>query len=217
MPILREVMHLADKNRPVMEVRAFASEVRASPLEDGSAGLRFEGYAALFNSWSQDLGGFREQIAPGAFAKSLPADDIRALMNHDPNYVLGRNRSGTLVLAEDDRGLHFDVRAPDTQWARDLAESVKRGDINQCSFGFLAIRDDWRTADGLDERTLQEVRLFDVSIVTYPAYPETNAGIRTCAEVLAEHRAAVPTVAPVRIRLMRAQLDLKKKEMEIHE
>lgn len=210
-------MHLADKNRPVMEVRAFASEVRASPLEDGSAGLRFEGYAALFNSWSQDLGGFREQIAPGAFAKSLPADDIRALMNHDPNYVLGRNRSGTLVLAEDDRGLHFDVRAPDTQWARDLAESVKRGDIDQCSFGFQAVRDDWRTADGIDERTLMEVRLFDVSIVTYPAYPETSANVRSCADVLAEHREAAPAGSPARVKVMREQINLKMKEMGIHE
>lgn len=91
-------MRLAGNEKPVMEVRAFKSEVRASPAEDGSGALRFEGYAALFNSWSQDLGGFREQIAPGAFTKALTADDVRALMNHDPNYVLGRNRSGTLVL-----------------------------------------------------------------------------------------------------------------------
>ena len=210
-------MRLAGKNRPVMEVRAFASEVRASPLDDGSGALRFEGYAALFNSWSQDLGGFREQIAPGAFTKSLTADDVRALMNHDPNYVLGRNRSGTLVLTEDERGLRFELTAPDTQWARDLAESVKRGDIDQCSFGFQTVRDDWRTADGIDERTLLEVRLFDVSIVTYPAYPETSANVRSCADVLAEHRAAAPAGSPARIRLMRMNLDLKKKEMGIHE
>jgi hypothetical protein len=210
-------MRLAGKVKPFMEVRAFSTEVRASPAEDGSGALRFEGYAALFNSWSQDLGGFREQIAPGAFAKSLLADDVRALMNHDKNYVLGRNRSGTLVLAEDDRGLRFEVTAPNTQWARDLAESVKRGDINQCSFGFQAVRDDWRRADGIDERTLLEVRLFDVSIVTYPAYLDTNANVRSCADVLEEHRAAAPAGAPARIRLMRMNLDLKKKEMGIHE
>lgn len=204
---------MAEKRRK--EVRAFASEVRASPADGDAGGLRFEGYAALFNSWSQDLGGFREQIAPGAFSKALLADDVRALMNHDPNYVLGRNRSGTLTLQEDERGLHFDVRAPDAQWARDLYESVKRGDINQCSFGFMAIRDEWRTVDGMDERILQEVRLFDVSIVTYPAYESTSADVRSCAEVLAEHRAV--HAAPARIRLMRMKLDLKEKETRIHE
>jgi len=210
-------MRLTGQRKPVKEVRAFSTEVRASPAEDGSDALRFEGYAALFNSWSEDLGGFREQIAPGAFAKSLPADDVRALMNHDPNYVLGRNRSGTLVLTEDDRALRFAVTAPDTQWARDLYESVKRGDINQCSFGFQAIRDDWRTADGIDERTLLEVRLFDVSIVTYPAYPDTSANVRSCAEVFDEHRKAAPTGASARVRLMREQLNLKMKEMDYHE
>jgi uncharacterized protein len=208
-------MHLA-VNKLAMEVRAFASEVRASPIEDGSGGLRFVGYAALFNSWSQDLGGFREQIAPGAFTKSLPADDVRALMNHDPNYVLGRNRSGTLVLTEDERGLRFEVNAPDAQWARDLHESVKRGDIDQCSFGFRTIRDDWRMADGIDERTLMEVRLIDVSIVTYPAYPETTAAVRSCAEILAEHRAA-PAGSPARVKVMREMLNLKMKEMGSHE
>lgn len=210
-----EVMRLAGKVKSFMEVRAFATEVRASPLADGS--LRFEGYAALFNSWSQDLGGFREQIAPGAFTKALTADDVRALLNHDKNYVLGRNRSGTLVLTEDERGLHFEVTAPNTQWARDLAESVRRGDINQCSFGFQAVRDDWRTADGIDERTLMEVRLFDVSIVTYPAYLETSANVRSCADVLAEHRAAAPAGSPARIKVMREQINLKMKELGIHE
>ena len=210
-------MRLAGKVKPFMEVRAFATEVRASPVEDGSGALRFEGYAALFNSWSQDLGGFREQIAPGAFMKALTADDIRALLNHDKNYVLGRNRSGTLVLTEDERGLRFEVTAPNTQWARDLAESVRRGDIDQCSFGFQTVRDDWRTADGIDERTLLEVRLFDVSIVTYPAYLDTSANVRSCAEVFAERRSTAPAGSPARIRTMRMKLDLKEKEMDTHD
>ena len=75
---------------------------------------------------------------------------------------------------------------------------------------------DWRTADGIDERTLMEVRLFDVSIVTYPAYPETSANVRSCAEVFAEHREAAPAGSPARIRLMRMKLDLKEKEMDTH-
>lgn len=204
---------MAGKTRPVMEVRAFATEVRASPVENGSGALQFEGYAALFNSWSRDLGGFRERIAPGAFAKALTTDDVRALLNHDKNYVLGRNRAGTLVLTEDERGLRFEVTAPNTGWARDLAESVKRGDINQCSFGFQTVRDDWRTTEGIDERTLLEVRLFDVSIVTYPAYEATRADVRSCDEVFREH--CLHTGIPgAKARNLRRKLDLKIKEME---
>lgn len=169
------------------EVRMHAGEVRASPADMENGELRFDGYAAMFNSWSQNLGGFREQIAPGAFSKAIVSDDVRALYNHDPNYVLGRNKAGTLTLSEDDKGLHFDVRAPDTGWARDLHESVKRGDVNQCSFGFEVIEDDWRTVNGLDERTLKEVRLFDVSIVTYPAYEATSANARSAQDVYSEH------------------------------
>ena len=185
-------MNLTAKKKPIMEVRAFATEVRASPVEDGSGALRFEGYAALFNSWSQDLGGFREQIAPGAFAKSLPADDVRALMNHDKNYVLGRNRSGTLVLTEDERGLRFEVNGAQYAMGARSGRERKARRHRPVQLCFKTVRDDWRTADGIDERTLLEVRLFDVSIVTYPAYPETSASVRSCADVIEEHRAAAP-------------------------
>lgn len=199
------------------EVRTLVAEIRAAdPSEDGV--LRFAGYAADFNVLSPDLGGFREQIAPGAFAGSLVADDIRALFNHDPNYVLGRNRAGTLRLSEDERGLHFDLDAPDAQWARDLHQSVKRGDVNQCSFAFEAIRDQWRTVEGRDERTLLEAKLYDVSIVTYPAYPSTAVAARSAADVYADHArdvAAERTGALGRIENMRAKLALKEKEFMV--
>ena len=94
---------------PLREVRAYSSEVRASPTAEGE--IRFTGHAALFNAWSEDLGGFREQVAPGAFTKAIQMDDVRALLNHNADYVLGRNRAGTLTLSEDDQGLHFDVLA----------------------------------------------------------------------------------------------------------
>lgn len=124
---------------PKHEIRTAAVELRAIEPPEGGGELRFDGYAAEFNTFSPDLGGFRERIAPGAFAGSLTADDIRCLFNHDSNYVLGRNRSGTLRLTEDERGLHFDVNAPDAQWARDLHKSVQRGDVTQCSFAFDVI------------------------------------------------------------------------------
>ncbi|NCB35628.1 MAG: HK97 family phage prohead protease [Clostridia bacterium] len=197
------------KKAPLREVRAYSSEVRASPVPEDGGGLHFTGYAAMFNVWSEDLGGFRERIAPGAFAQAIQIDDIRALHNHNPDYVLGRNRSGTLILQEDNKGLHFDVMAPNAQWARDLHMSVERGDVNQCSFSFRVIRDEWRTVDGQDERTLLEVRLFDVSIVTYPAYEATEASARDAFS--AHKESLVPRQSGVNAIYSR-KLDLKEKE-----
>ncbi len=106
------------------EIRTLRAEVRASPGTGGE--MRFEGYAARFNSPSEDLGGFIEDIAPGAFAEAV-SGDVRALFNHDPNHVLGRTSAGTLTLCEDGDGLRFEISAPDTGWARDLYTSVQRG------------------------------------------------------------------------------------------
>lgn len=169
-------------NRTNLEIRTYCREVRAAPAAENGE-LRFEGYAAVFNSFSEDLGGFREMILPGAFSNGMN-DDVRCLLNHDPNYVLGRNKAGTLKLEQDERGLKFEVTAPDTAWARDLYKSVQRGDIDQCSFGFSVMPDGetWRRTPTGDERILSDLRLYDVSIVTYPAYPDTTAGVRSAAE-----------------------------------
>ena len=131
-----------------------------------------EGYASVFESWSEELGGnspFRERVVKGAFEETIQKDDIRALFNHDPNYVLGRNVAGTLTLEEDDKGLKVRIIPPDTQWARDLLVSIKRGDITQMSFGFTVILDRWSYEDNIDVRELLKVKLFDVSPVTFPA------------------------------------------------
>ena len=161
------------RNFPVEELRAVESD----------DGLRhIVGYAAVFNSLSEDLGYFREKIDPGAFTETIVNDDIRVLKNHNPDYVLGRNRSGTLKLFEDQRGLKIDVVPPDAQWARDYMMSIDRGDINQMSFGFETLADRWETVDGGEVRTLMKVRLFDVSPVTFPAYPDTEVGLRSLEE-----------------------------------
>lgn len=165
-----------------MEVRELRTlplmELRVQRTDDVSV---IEGHAAVFDKWSETLGGifpFKEKVKRGAFMDSLDKDDIRALFNHDPNYVLGRNKSGTLELREDAEGLLVRITPPNTQWARDLQVSIERGDINQMSFGFTVEEDEWRSEDGYDVRELRKVKLYDVSPVTYPAYTATDVGVR---------------------------------------
>lgn len=153
------------------------------PVSENDTGQQvIEGYASVFDSWSQELGGefpFREKVMKGAFIESIQNDDIRALFNHDPNYILGRNKAGTLTLEEDEKGLKVRIVLPDTQYARDLLVSIKRGDITQMSFGFSVIIDKWDVSDGLDIRELHKVKLYDVSPVTFPAYEQTDVGVRS--------------------------------------
>lgn len=154
-------------------------------INESDGGTCIEGHAAVFDSWSETLGGifpFKEKVRKGAFAESIGKDDIRALFNHDPNYVLGRNRAGTLELVEDDVGLRVRITPPDTSWARDIATSIRRGDISQMSIGFVVEDDEWSSKDGIDTRELKKVRLFDVSPVTFPAYTATDVGVRAMQE-----------------------------------
>lgn len=174
----------------------YKKEIRTLPIVElrvSSAGEEnfIEGHAAVFDSWSETLGGifpFKEKVKRGAFSNSLEKDDIRALFNHDPNYVLGRNKAGTLQLKEDERGLFVKIFPPDTAWAKDLRTSISRGDINQMSFGFTVEDDEWRYEDGYDVRELRKVKLFDVSPVTFPAYTATDVGVRAM-ESYQEYRA----------------------------
>ena len=165
-----------------IERRTFVVEGIKFETRDGSKLPVIRGHAAVFNTLSLDLGGFREQIKPGAFKEAIETDDVRALFNHDPNYPLGRNKSGTLRLTEDERGLAIELDPADTQYARDLVTSMERGDITQMSFGFSVKPggQDWAEGeDGMTIRTLTNLRLYDVSPVTYPAYPQTDVGIAT--------------------------------------
>lgn len=162
-----------------IERRVFSmQEFRVKKTDDGKRTI--VGYPAMFNKRSEPIFGmFYEQIAPGAFAETLAKDDIRALFNHDPNLVLGRNIAKTLRLKEDETGLDMEIDAPDTQVARDLIVSIDRGDVTQGSFSFQRLDDDWNeTFNGLPVRTLHRVKLFDVSPVTFPAYPDTEVGAR---------------------------------------
>ena len=164
-------------------MRTLRAQIRAAG--DEGALMRLQGHAATFNSYSQDLGGFKERILPGAFATCLAQRaDVRFLQNHDPNFVMGRTRSNTLRLREDSEGLAFEVILPDTQQARDLYKTIKRGDMDQCSFAFTVDEDGDSWSEEEDERgkkfiarTLKRVNLFDVSAVTYPAYQATSVSV----------------------------------------
>lgn len=199
----------------VIERRAFSLDDIA--IEDAE-NLRIIGYAAVFDSLSEDLGGFRELIRYGAFADSLKTSDIRALWNHNPDYVLGRNRSGTLKLAEDEKGLRIEIDPPNTQWAKDLMEVMKRGDVNQMSFGFRTIDDRWSSQNGNTLRELLKVELYDVSPVTFPAYPQTEVGVRTAQDVYKSYLASIQANGgtwrnQARVSILKRKLELIEKEM----
>ena len=174
--------------KKVKETRVFQFEkLNVEERADG-LGPKITGYAAVFDKWSEDLGGFKEKIRAGAFKKAIGKSDVRGLFNHDSNYVLGRQSNGTLTIKEDKNGLWMEIDPPDTQIIRDLVLApIKRGDIKEQSFAFVIAEggDEWKNLHGEkpDEpatRTITEVdELFDVSPVTYPAYPDTSVALRS--------------------------------------
>jgi uncharacterized protein len=142
-------------------------------IREESDGMHFTGYAALFDSPSEPLP-FTERIVKGAFKRSLrQRNDIKFLWNHDSGEILGSTRAGTLNLSEDDRGLKVEGMLPNTSRGRDVAELLRRGDVDAMSFGFSVPQggDTWSN-DG-SERTLKSVRLHEVSVVAWPAYTAT--------------------------------------------
>ncbi|HHR6043624.1 TPA: HK97 family phage prohead protease [Providencia alcalifaciens] len=164
------------------ETRCYMGEVRAELGEENQA-THIIGLGSVFDSRSELMYGFKEIIKPGAFDDVLN-DDVRGLFNHDPNYILGRTAAGTLSLSVNERGLVYDITAPDTQTIRDLVLApMQRGDINQSSFAFRIARDgeDWYQDDeGVIIREIHKFsRLFDVSPVTYPAYQDAGAAVRS--------------------------------------
>jgi HK97 family phage prohead protease len=141
-------------------------------IRETADGMLFEGYASVFNSRSENLGGFTEFVAPGAFTRSLKSrNDVKLLWNHDAGQVLGSTRAKTMTLVEDERGLKVSATLPNTSLGRDTAELIRTGIIDSMSFGFNVIKDSWN-AEG-NERTLHSVRLFEVSVVAFPAYAAT--------------------------------------------
>ncbi len=150
----------------------------------GTMGLdagKLVGYASVFGPLSEDLGGFRERIAPEAFNRTLKGkSDVRALVNHDTTMVLGRRQNDTLKLSVDSTGLKVTIDPPSTSYAADLMELVKRGDVSQMSFGFIVMPggESWGVEEGTKIRTVSDLELLEVSVVSIPAYPDTTVAVR---------------------------------------
>lgn len=187
---------------PDRERRGCNGTVEIRAAEDGSGTIK--GIAAVVNQETViggGLFGFREKIAPGAFDDAVKNDDVRALFNHDPNMLLGRTASGTLRLSVTKSGLAYEVDLPDTRAAQDVRALIQRGDVNGSSFGFTVEDDDWDETDvkkgQLPLRTIRKVSLFDVSPVTYPAYPQTSVSARSKAQTISEADAAAKAASEV--------------------
>mgnify|MGYP000996659926 CR=1 FL=1 len=173
-------------SRETRQTRSLKTELKTRA--EGEGDLIIEGYFAVFNRETELWPGAFEEIAPGAFDNTL-SNDIRALINHETRLVLGRNKSGTLELRADSYGLWGRIKInPNDTDAMNLYERVKRGDVDQCSFGFNIVREDteWRD-DGSVKWTIREVDLHEVSVVTFPAYEDT--GVQARRKQVEEHRA----------------------------
>jgi HK97 family phage prohead protease len=161
-----------------MNKRDFKTQFKVTREEVNPDELIIEGYFALYEQETELFEGSYEIISRGAFDKTLN-NDIRALWNHNTQYVLGRNKSGTLEVKADDKGLFATVRLPKTQYAKDLYELVQRGDVDQCSFGFNILGEDLEElASGGYRWRINEIDLHEVSVVTFPAYENTTVSAR---------------------------------------
>jgi len=156
-------------------------ELRAAPK--GGKMPTIIGYAAVYDSWSEDLGGFREIIRPGAFTKVLKSrSDVRAFRGHDPERVLGRTPD-TLKLSEDKRGLRIEITPPDTELGRETVELIRRGDVDGMSFAFRVDGEGASWNEDFSEHVIREVAdLVEVSVVSFPAYKATVADVTRSAQ-----------------------------------
>jgi HK97 family phage prohead protease len=192
------------------ETRNFDADFELRAEGDG---MTFVGYAAKFNSPSEDLGGFVETIEPGAFRRSLRSrNDVKLLVNHDTGRVLASTRSGTMKLYEDEVGLRVEASLPNTSDGRDMAELLRRGDLNKMSFGFSVIKDSWNQE--MTQRTLKSVRLFETSIVAFPAYAATEAMVRSLDKVATRAQVDADALADAVLKLEEGS-DLSDTEAEL--
>lgn len=170
-----------------MKVEAFGKIMYGAEIRKANAETKqtsAKGYAAVFNS-EYETEWMIEVIKPGAFARALrERHDVRSLVDHDPTLILGRTKSNTLRLSEDDKGLVSETDFPNTTYAADMVEKMSRGDVDGMSFGFIPTSETWGVKNGKLFREIFDVELFDTSIVTYPAFQSTSVNLRSRAEIL---------------------------------
>ena len=194
-----------------IEKRIFGIEFRQ---QNGSVNQKIIGMAACFNIRSATLRTidgqeFQEELALGAFKDALTQNDCRSLINHNPDKILGRSSAGTLLLQETENGLAFEIDPPDTSYARDLKISMARKDVKECSFAFSVAPggDSWTRDEKtkMPIRTIRQIgKLYDVSVVTYPAYDSTQCSLRSIGKLKAEE---IPTFNDTEIRKMKLQIE----------
>lgn len=159
-----------------------------------------EGYALKFDKPSEDLGGFIEFINKRAL-DGVDFSDVRLFVDHDPSKLLGRTRSGTLKLEVDEVGLKFRALLPETTLGKDTMELVKRGDLNQCSFGFTVEKDNWSQGEGISHRSIEQIgKLMEISLVSIPAYEDTDVRVA--------QRSLETASNELELRKMQLELDL---------
>jgi HK97 family phage prohead protease len=192
----------------------FTDERRYLPMgdlrvtaRDGAAGPLLTGTAIVFDSLSENLGGFRERIKPAAVERTFSEKlDVRALVDHDTAKILGRLTVGTLRMRADAKGLHVEIEPPETSYARDVVESIRRGDVDGMSFAFRTVTDDWHLEDGVPIREVLDMRVHEVSVVTFPAYTATEVDV--ARRSLAAFQARPPIYRPSLAMLKNRQRQL---------
>lgn len=209
---LADRMRDADRRGRALRPAFAALEVRDAK---GGAGT-IVGYGAVFFRASDPgtvyawWGDIEERIMPGAFDRAVREDDVRGLFNHSPHYVLGRTKAGTMRLSVDEKGLRYEIDAPDTQAGRDAVASIRRGDIDGSSFSFVTTDEEWIKEGGKQVRLVRGVQLFDVGPVTFPAYEATTADTRDAIRARADElrRGADEALAAAAAEARRRELDL---------
>ena len=198
----------APKTKSDTERRALGKcELRME--REGDAGKTTSGYACLFDNVTSIGGYWQERFAKNAFSKSLAERDVVALHSHDDGRPMGRMSRDTLRCSEDDIGLAFENDLPDTQDGRDLATSIERGDIEGMSFRFRARKEEWDETKDPPMRTIIEADLMEITYTAFPAYPDTEVGMRSLEHARAEKRSHNKVGATARIRMKQAQANRK--------
>lgn len=189
------------------ERRAFVGGLELRAEGDGEIGQTTKGYACLYDNDTSIGGYFIERFAKGAFTKSLKERDVVALHSHDDGRPMGRMSRDTLRFSDDDKGLGFENDLPDTQDGRDLATSLERGDIEGMSFRFRAIKEEWDESGDIPKRTVIEAELYEITYTAFPAYPDTEVGMRSLQAARDERRQHNKAGAAARLRMKQAHVE----------